>query len=428
MKPHIRHGYLFGRSLLQGVGSERVGAAVLLLMMICTAGTLRAVEHTQTPIKEEDPTGAGSRSKAVKDMNTAELERTNPVYGDPDNRQRIDRIKQLMAAAADLTGEEVKALERRLKNNPKDLVTRIRLIGCYCKSGQGQEGDDGSSRKASRKASRKLVLGIIDHHPRSELAGAAYTLLPGDESMGMDDGYWAEGAKKWVKLTKANSSDPVILGNAGTYLNVGSLSRVITLFERACQLDPGNPKWARLLGEHYLMHARLPQTPQEQRPVVAQKALDYLEKANQLIGEPNSASVRYVDYCIFEQLAIAAFTANAPGQAKINARKMLQSASQIKDTWNYGNVLHTMNIILGRIALREGDVDGAKRHLMEAANPGSSQLNFSPDAELARELLDKGESKVVIQYVDLCRTLSKYGCPKIDRLRAEIERTVPPGR
>jgi hypothetical protein len=55
------------------------------------------------------------------------------------------------------------------------------------------------------------------------------------------------------------------------------------------------------------------------------------------------------------------------------------------------------------IALRAGDVETARRHLIESGKtPGSPQLNsFGPNMSLAKELLEHGERKVVLEYLDL---------------------------
>jgi len=61
-----------------------------------------------------------------------------------------------------------------------------------------------------------------------------------------------------------------------------------------------------------------------------------------------------------------------------------------------------MHSLLGRIALSEGYVAAAKRHLAESGKtPGSPQLNsFGPDLVLASELLQKGERDAVLAHLD----------------------------
>jgi hypothetical protein len=77
-------------------------------------------------------------------------------------------------------------------------------------------------------------------------------------------------------------------------------------------------------------------------------------------------------------------------------------ASNTVTNWNYGNLIYDMHSLLGRIALRGGDVAGAKRQLAASGKtPGSPQLDsFGPDFVLARELLQKGERTAVTEHLD----------------------------
>jgi hypothetical protein len=87
------------------------------------------------------------------------------------------------------------------------------------------------------------------------------------------------------------------------------------------------------------------------------------------------------------------------------ATELLELAGRYQDNWNYGNAVHDGHMVLGRIALRSGDVDGAKRELLLAGGtPGSPQLDsFGPNVSLAKDLLEAGETETVVQYFDLCR-------------------------
>lgn len=93
------------------------------------------------------------------------------------------------------------------------------------------------------------------------------------------------------------------------------------------------------------------------------------------------------------------------------AIELLEMAKTRTDDWNYGNAIHASNQVLGRIALAQGDLAEAKKRLLDSANSkGSPQMNsFGPDMRLAKELLEKGEKKVVVEYFNRCRTFWKMG-------------------
>ena len=68
------------------------------------------------------------------------------------------------------------------------------------------------------------------------------------------------------------------------------------------------------------------------------------------------------------------------------------------------------NHVLGMLALKRGDVNSAKRYLIESAKtPGSWALNGirPPNIALAYELLALGEREAVYEYLDLCKVFSK---------------------
>lgn len=81
----------------------------------------------------------------------------------------------------------------------------------------------------------------------------------------------------------------------------------------------------------------------------------------------------------------------------------LNLAQHFTNDWNYGNAIHTGYLALGLVELRCGNVEKAKEHLLAAGNtPGSIHLeSYGPEMGLARELLERGEKDVVIQYLDL---------------------------
>jgi hypothetical protein len=109
--------------------------------------------------------------------------------------------------------------------------------------------------------------------------------------------------------------------------------------------------------------------------------------------------------------------------ARNYAEELLTLAQKFSGDWNYGNAIHDGNLVLGRIALKEGRKDEAKRYLLEAGkSPGSPQMNsFGPNMSLARDLLEKGERETVLQYFELCRKFWKMGQGDLDQWTKEVK-------
>jgi len=122
------------------------------------------------------------------------------------------------------------------------------------------------------------------------------------------------------------------------------------------------------------------------------------------------------------KIALAALEAGELATAKRYAIELLEDNTD-RESWDYGNVVHNMNEILGRVALREGDVDSAKEFLLRAGKtPGSPQLNsFGPSLALPHELLVSGEKETVIEYLGL---LGKLWRSELRQKRAEQKQAL----
>lgn len=110
------------------------------------------------------------------------------------------------------------------------------------------------------------------------------------------------------------------------------------------------------------------------------------------------------------QIMEKAFSNGEIDSAEKLALEYLQLATSKKDNWNYGNAIHHANLILGRIALKNDDIQSAKTYLIKAGKtPGSPQLNsFGPNMVLAKELLEKGEKETVIEYINLTKKFWRW--------------------
>jgi len=162
--------------------------------------------------------------------------------------------------------------------------------------------------------------------------------------------------------------------------------------------DPGGP-WASCL-DTLAGDARfqIRQVDWAGRKSWAAALLATLQRAEQIRKQLRTAGIGVTNHptpFVFEQEfypKTKAFLALEAGQdlaaLKATAQRLLASAKDTND-WNYGNIVFEANESLGRIAVKEGNFEEARRCLRAAGQTrGSPSLNsFGPDFVLPHELL-----------------------------------------
>jgi hypothetical protein len=158
----------------------------------------------------------------------------------------------------------------------------------------------------------------------------------------------------------------------------------------------------------------------EARREAARRELQELEAAVEAGARPR--------YALLRGMAKQAYEADELAKAGAYAEECLRTAESQRDSWNFGNAVHDGHLVLGRLALRAGDVELAKKRLLAAgATPGSPQLNsFGPNVSLARDLLEAGEAAAVLEYFELCRKFWKLGQEDLAGWTAHVQAGTMP--
>ncbi|MGL4554821.1 MAG: hypothetical protein ACRC33_26950 [Gemmataceae bacterium] len=191
---------------------------------------------------------------------------------------------------------------------------------------------------------------------------------------------------------------------------------------RRCKaLDPAEPRWPTLLGQHVWRHGYYAPTADGRRRSAAE-ALAELECAWRLSA---GAVGRYG---LLDELATVAFEAGEEPKARGYAEELLAGAGRPEFARYAGGAVHYGNLILGRLALAGGDVEAAKRHLVEAGKTeGSAPLrSFGPNMQLAKELLERGERAAVLEYLRLCSVFWQTDDQRVDVWIRAVERGGTP--
>ena len=301
-----------------------------------------------------------------------------------------------LRAGGNLTSEQAAALEQRLAANPQDLNARARLLGYYF-------GD----YRGDRTRQTKHVLWFIRNAPESEVLE-----WPETEIMPMFDpeGY-AEAKTAWLTQLENEPRNAVFLRHASNFFSFADTALSSQLLERGEGLDPSNPHWAEQLGQLRWLEARNPFEGSD--PVGAALAFADFERAYELSNSSDRGN-------LLTDLAMTAFVAGDMEEARAYADAMLEA---VPDDWNAGNRIHYGNLILGRIALADGDLEEARARLIAAGEtPGSPQLNsFGPDMALAKALFERGEKQTVLRYLEMCLEFWEMGQDELKNWIALIE-------
>ena len=305
-------------------------------------------------------------------------------------------LRQEALKGWDLTAAEAAELERGLAADPEDLNARAQLLGYYFRHHRTDP-----SRKAGH------VLWFIRNAPEAEvLEGPEAQIMPV-----LDPEGFAAAKEAWLQQIESEPRNVTLLRHAAAFFTLSDETFSAELLMRAEDVEPSSAEWARELGQIHWREAR--QFPEGWDAALAERALADFERAYAL----SEASGRGP---LLPELAMAAFVIGDTDKARTYAETML---ADIPDDWNRGNRVHYGNLVLGRVALADGDLRGAAQYLLAAGRtPGSPQLNsFGPDMALARDLLERGETQTVLRYLALCLDFWEMGQASLKNWIALIE-------
>jgi len=290
---------------------------------------------------------------------------------------------------------DIKPLETRLLENPSDYEARFQLLGYY----SGKQHYD----KAAAKELFTITVWLIDNMPDCgviENWGCTDRVI--------DQAAYKELKRHWLTQIEANNNNLRVIGCAAAYFGQEDADLAETLYQRAIQLEPTTSDWSHDLA--WLLGRRGPE-----------RALDALNAMREALRKEPKPKLQYY---MLDGLAELAFNAGNLEEASEAALKCLSLAFTFGQDWNDGNAIHNANSILGRIALKKGDIEAAKKHLALAGETtGSPQLNsFGPEMTLAEELFAVGEIESVVAYLEACKKFWSSDCERgaLDRGIAQI--------
>lgn len=314
----------------------------------------------------------------------------------------------LCLKGGDLSEEAAGKLEDKLKKKSDDLPTRTLLLGYYFL--KSHESDQ------ARKKRQEHIKWIVANRPESYVSGSPYAHL----TPYLEGKVYNEVKNLWLKQVEAHKNNTAILGNAASFFLIANSDLAEKLLKKAKALEPDNPEWPDRLGFLYSLDNDSEST--KLKCEAAEKSFKQMEIAFK------STKKKVDKFYMLPDLAMSAFEAGDLDKSAKYATELINKSVQYKDDWNYGNAIHYGNLIHGRIALKSGKIKMAKRYLIEAGKTsGSPQLNsFGPNMTLAKELLEKNEKEVVLEYFQLCGKFWEMGTNELKNWTADVKKDKMP--
>jgi len=228
---------------------------------------------------------------------------------------------------------------------------------------------------------------------------------------------------------------------------VDALDLAESLYKRAQVLVPCKPDCNYGLAEIYERRA-MTATSADDKAALARARYEQLVVATAELPEDDPAYTRQL-----LDLARAGFDAGDLDRAEVLAKKLVALAPKMKQElagtpsetdqqmkpdqrlrrmnmrWAVEQIWHHGHLLLGRVALRRGDIEAAKTDLLEAGRleDGRNFSSSGPNMALAKELLEKGEKDTVLQYFELCRKFWTYrGASALDSWTAAVRKGEMP--
>jgi tetratricopeptide (TPR) repeat protein len=320
-------------------------------------------------------------------------------------------------------------LEDRSESGELGLAARIVLLGYYFRKREG----------AASLRRQEIIYWLIENAPACPSAFRPMAQMFGNATFFPA---FSRYRQLWLDAVKAHESSPAVHIHAAMALQRTDEQLADRLLLPAIELEPNNPDSSHRLAHLYQRRSR--SAVDEESRLLARQALS---KFRQVLSIEERQSVDNLQTSVgcseservkqaaiskthtrlrpLKDLARAAYDAGECDAAEAYANEALAlSADEILPPFlrNDGEVTHHCHLVLGRLALRRGDVALAGRHLLEAGKTKGSPalMSFGPNMLLAQELLEVGERDAVLEYFELCGKFWKSGKDQLEIWTREV--------
>jgi hypothetical protein len=302
----------------------------------------------------------------------------------------------LLYSGKSISKPKAEELENSVRKDPDKVDDRVVLIGYYSAN---------SKTQLDRTRLRIHVLWMIENHPEHpSTAEPSLRDLPDD-----GDGN-AQILALWKKNLETRGDDFGVVRNAEKFFFGKDPAVAERLIQRISEKEPSNREWPNELAQLYRMFG----IPNQAMDDPQQRADEAYKRVLVLTRTPVAREALAGD------MAEASFKMGDFGGAAELARIHLRSRDH--------TAVQRANTILGRVAIRAGDMPLAKQFLLDSSAPSAEKdVSLSgPTMVLAKELLEAGERDAVLQYLSNCLPLWPRGEDVLQIWMADIRNGKTP--
>jgi len=298
---------------------------------------------------------------------------------DPHKRVRYEALLWLRRFAAELTPEDVAKWQEALDRSPHDRSLRV-ILFCYHDSPLARQ------KCPDPKARYEQMLWLVWNWPDVPTI-IGYHLRPDPAE---DQHSYDRAACLWLQHVDASPSNLAILDNATMFFWHFEPDIAERLAKSGQNLDPENSWWPTVLAGIYL--DKMAKAKGDERRLFAAELVRHLEAERRLWGGKHFHELFELGWAAVESGDIPKAQACADellGQTTDKMRLVRMRAVQQE------------NLLLGEIALAQGNVASALVYLGEAGRAYSKE-GFQGGCHriaLATKLLERGETEAVIQFI-----------------------------
>jgi hypothetical protein len=320
----------------------------------------------------------------------------------PEQTTVVDHARNFFFKAADIKDNPCQSLEDELHRDSADAQLNNKILYCYFKAETPLSAGSGRWNELENVRVEHL-LWFIQHAPEYQYLGPD-TLVFGEH----DAENYVRVKHEWMRQVQIYPNNVNVLVNAARFIDLSEQDEALELGSKAYAVDLKNVQAIEYLA--HLYEQKMQYDKREPKAHWAHQALQLRQQEMDVAAEKKN------DLCLFDRLATDAFEAGDDVLAQKYAEEALRGGQQQDKL--YCSVLHHENLMLGRIALKKGNLEEAKNRLLEAGKTSGSFSN--PNMMLAKELLEKGQREVVLQYLDECANFWKNGSDKLNQWRIVI--------